>query len=474
MATTALWRVKGKVSDAVKYIGNPDKTDTAIVVTKNESVSNLVAYVSREDATNRKQFVYGINCSTDNAVEEMQAVKKRFRKEDGTLAYHGYQSFKEGEVTPEKAHLIGIKLANELWGDKYQVLIATHLDKQSHIHNHFLINTVSFVDGIKFFRSTEDYRKMRHVSDRLCRENGLSVISRSKNRGRGYSDWEAEKNGIPTYRSLIRKDIDNAIAASITDIEFFDYMKKAGYEFKFYSDTGRELKRPSLKPYNAERFFRFDRLGEEYDLDVIMDRILEKIERTGPFTEEEVKKVHRYRTEHPPKTKAKGLAALYYYYAYHLGIVVRYPQAVRKVSSAMREDMLKLKRLDDEVRLLSENHIESLSDLEGFLSEAKTKAREYTALRTNCRTDLRKPISEGDLQTAERIKKRIAGLSQDLKELRKLIAIASRIRTRADKVSESEHTMEKERAFAPLNDDKITDKNMDKTPDKSERKEGTR
>ena len=104
------------------------------------------------------------------------AVKKRFGKDNGVMAYHGYQSFAPGEATPEAAHEIGVRLAERLWGDRYQVLVATHLDKESHLHNHFVVNSVSFLDGLRYYRSEKDYYAMRRESDRLCLEYGLSVL----------------------------------------------------------------------------------------------------------------------------------------------------------------------------------------------------------------------------------------------------------------------------------------------------------
>ena len=127
-----------------------------------------------------KQLVTGIHCAPATVRQEMQAVKKRFGKERGIIAYHGYQSFAPGECTPEQAHEIGVKLARQLWGERYQVLVATHLDRENHLHSHFVINTVSFVDGKKFYRSGQDYRAMREASDALCREYGLSVLEKPK------------------------------------------------------------------------------------------------------------------------------------------------------------------------------------------------------------------------------------------------------------------------------------------------------
>lgn len=155
MATTSLWRVKGYIGKVLMYAENPDKTTApeAIKVPANlntDSLEDVIAYAGRESATNQCQLVTGRNCNAATARQDMMVIKEKFCRCDGTIAYHGYQSFRQGEVTPEQAHNIGIQLADELWGDRYQVLVCTHVDKDSHLHNHFVINTVSFVDGIKF------------------------------------------------------------------------------------------------------------------------------------------------------------------------------------------------------------------------------------------------------------------------------------------------------------------------------------
>ncbi len=149
-----------ELSDVIRYAVNSEKTQET----------------SSEDGAPLHRFVSGINCSPSTARDEMLAVKKRFGKENGTVAYHGYQSFAPGEATSELAHEIGVKLATRLWGDRYQVIVATHLDKENHLHNHFVLNTVSFADGIKYHRTRKDYHEMQTVSDALCREYGLSVI----------------------------------------------------------------------------------------------------------------------------------------------------------------------------------------------------------------------------------------------------------------------------------------------------------
>ena len=438
MATTSLWRIKGTLGKVISYIENPEKTTTGQVDQNGEdaSVGNVFDYVTRDCATEHSQLVTAINCSLQTAVEDMKQTKTKFGKTGGTVAYHGYQSFSEGEVTPYQAHMIGCLLAQELWGDRYEVVVATHTDKESHIHNHFLINTVSFVDGVKFHRTKEDYRRMQEVSDRLCRQHGLSVVKNPEGKRKNYGEWAAEKKGEPTWRSMIRKDIDRAITASLTEREFFRNMEQMGYEFKLYSAKGEPLTRPSLRPKGSERFFRFDRLGEDYALDEIKDRILENIRRGVPFPEEEQQKYRRYRDQHPPRPKARGLAALYYYYCYQLHIIVKFPASAKRVSSYMREDIRKLDQLDEQTRLLGENRIETLDDLNGYRDRVKANISAYTDMRKDLRAQLKKAVESGNDPEADRLRLQIAEVNTDLKKLRHSLKVADRIEERAEHLEE--------------------------------------
>lgn len=239
MATTSIWRVNGWLGKVLIYIENPDKTENPDFFEKQDmdgkeaqGLSDVIEYAVQQQKTGKavesegetvmRQFVSGVNCSPSTARDEMIAVKKRFGKEDGTVAYHGYQSFAPGEATPELAHEIGLALAKKLWGEKYQVLVATHLDRENHLHNHFVVNTVSFVDGIKYHRTEQDYFDMQRESDRLCREYGLSVIENpQRGKSKHYGEWRAEQEGRPTYLSLIKADVDTAIRQSMTERQFF-------------------------------------------------------------------------------------------------------------------------------------------------------------------------------------------------------------------------------------------------------------
>lgn len=178
MATTSIWSVKGWLGKVVVYVENPEKTENPDFVETpdmseqdTQGLTDVIAYAVNEEKTRRKnksgegdsidneseiimqQYVSGINCTPTTARSEMMAVKKRYGKDEGIMAFHGYQSFAPGECTPAMAHEIGVKLAEELWGERFQVLVATHLDKAHHLHNHFVVNSVSFADGRKIGRA---------------------------------------------------------------------------------------------------------------------------------------------------------------------------------------------------------------------------------------------------------------------------------------------------------------------------------
>ena len=171
----------------IKYIENPEKTaqrpeHAPAANAAMKHIRDVLEYAFNEDKTDQMMFVTGINCDPDTALEDFMTVKRRWHKEGGRLAYHGYQSFREGpgKITAEEAHEIGVELAKELWGDRYQVVVATHLNT-GHFHNHFVLNSVSYSDGLKYVRFKSDYRRMQTVSDRICREHRLHVIDKPSN-----------------------------------------------------------------------------------------------------------------------------------------------------------------------------------------------------------------------------------------------------------------------------------------------------
>lgn len=206
MATTSLWHIKGSLKNLIDYVENPDKT------VSDKSMNDffqVFSYVRNPEKTEREQYVSAINCLKETALQQMILTKKQYAKTDKYIAWHGYQSFKPGEITPEKCHEIGVRLAQKMWGDKYQIIVSTHLD-QEHLHNHFCFNSVSFLDGKKYNYSKSEQQRLRDTSDKLCREYGLSVIDRPK-KAPSRPLYLDEKSGKPTRYNTYREDIWEAL-----------------------------------------------------------------------------------------------------------------------------------------------------------------------------------------------------------------------------------------------------------------------
>ena len=171
MAVTKIWTIKDSLQRVLDYAANPDKTEY-------DALAQTLHYAENDAKTKLNesaQLVTGIHCRADHAWEDMRAVQKRFGKTDGVVALHAYQSFREGEVTPEQCHEIGVALARKVWGKRFQVLVATHMNTDN-LHNHFVINSVSYVDGKKYEQRRSQYAEFRAASDKLCREYGAKFI----------------------------------------------------------------------------------------------------------------------------------------------------------------------------------------------------------------------------------------------------------------------------------------------------------
>ena len=450
MATTSIWRVKGWLGKVVIYAENPEKTanpkfyaDRELNEQDGQQLSDVIRYainsektqeMGSEDGAPLHRFVSGINCSPATARDEMLAVKKRFGKESGTVAYHGYQSFAPGEATPEMAHEIGMKLAARLWGDRYQVIVATHLDKENHLHNHFVLNTVSFVDGIKYHRTKKDYHDMQTVSDELCREYRLSVIENPQyGKAKQYGEWRAEQEQRPTWRGLIRADMDEAIRQSMTERQFFDNLRKKGYEVKIGKDI-------SVRPPGKERFVRLMRnFGEDYSLDSIRRRILSQ-SRPERKKSEQKPEILRVRLIGSLKTARKltGFRALYVHYCYLLGIFPKNrPQQSRKrLHFLLREDLLKLDAITAETRLLIGHRIDTAEQLFFYRDEANGKIKVLTEERQQLYKAQRTAAVKSAPEKAAEIKAQIAALSKELAALRKEVVLCDSIAERSGVIQE--------------------------------------
>ena len=263
MATVGIWSVKNNLSRVIDYVSDEKKVDEQTF----KDLHNELEYISDDYKTEEKKYVTGINCSTNNACKEMKEIKKHFQKADGIIAFHAYQSFKEGEVTPEQAHNIGIQLAEEMWGDRFQVVVATHLNT-NHIHNHFVINSVSFVDGKKYYDNRMSYAELRRLNDQICMEHNLSYLEEKKTKkGLYYINYQDKADKI-IYSKQTKSDVDMAIALANSYLEFLHILENMNYEVK------ERASKLSVRNLEYKRNIRIERqFGNDYSIENIKKQI---------------------------------------------------------------------------------------------------------------------------------------------------------------------------------------------------------
>lgn len=438
MAVTSLWRVKGHVGKVILYAMNKDKTsDMEIVETGRDDtdpetvLDDLLAYTERDKATNLKQFVSAVNGDPAHIREEMMAVKKFFEKTGGTTAYHGFQSFGEGEVTPDQAHTIGVKLADELWGDRYQVLVATHLDKDSHLHNHFVINTVSFVDGVKFHRTKKDYLQMREASDRLCREYGLSVIEHPQGKGKHYAEWRAEKNGEPTKNGIIKQDIDDCISQCLSYRQFLSEMQKRGYTFHF------DRKYPTVTHPDFQNARRLKTLGENYTPEAIQKRIAanRRPERRIYPTQDNPKTLF-YGRDKTRQDVFQNYRTVYVHFVTGLRFVRERPYHNHELQRLLGDELIKFEKRTQEQNLMIDHDLYTKDDVKQYRQKQETEMRDLQEARRILRNELRSAVRKGDTAAQKDLKDRISLLTDRMRIDRHQISVCDRILENEPKVEE--------------------------------------
>lgn len=211
MAVCEIWDVRGRLDHPIDYAENPTKTANPKYTEADlQAMVDVMEYATNKNKTEQRFFVTGVNCDPTTARDEMMIAKVQWNDTSEIVCYHGFQSFKHGEVTPEQAHEVGVKLAERMWGDRFQVIVATHLNTDC-LHNHFVVNSVSFADGMHYHDNKVNLRLLRQRSDELCREYALSVIEHPSGKKKPYALYQAEKQGRPTRDTVIVAPITSRI-----------------------------------------------------------------------------------------------------------------------------------------------------------------------------------------------------------------------------------------------------------------------
>lgn len=437
MAVCEIWDVRGRLDHPIDYAENPEKTANPKYTEADlQAMVDVMEYATNKEKTEQRFFVTGVNCDPTTARDEMMITKAGWSDTSEIVCYHGFQSFKHGEVTPEQAHEVGVKLAERMWGDRFQVIVATHLNTDC-LHNHFVVNSVSFADGKHYHDNKANLRLLRQRSDELCREYALSVIEHPNGRKKPYALYQAEKQGFPTRDNVARQAVDEAISKSFTLKDFDRLMAEMGYKCsfdpnrKYWTIIGRGWKRPK----------RLYKLGEDYTNERIMERIRENsyAVKFARFTEPQKQiKVYRLKGSLSGARKIGGLRGLYLHYCYKLGILPKgRKQNYAKLHYLLKDDLMKMDAITKEARLLCRCHIDTAEQLLLYQGSLESEKNELTEQRKGLYSLSRKVSGE----EKEAVKTQISDISKRLGEIRKEVRLCEGIAARSGTLKEKLQTV---------------------------------
>ena len=434
MATTKIWPVKDSLARVVDYARNPDKTVYSDLQTVLHYAANEEKTVEGEE---QAMFVTGVNCNRDTAFQEMQAVKERFGNMGGNVAYHAYQSFKPGEVTPELCHRLGVELAKRMWGDEYQVLVATHFNTGTY-HNHFVVNSVGLWDGRKFNCGKQAYYQFRQLSDELCKEYQLSTIKNPKGKT-PRSLYFAEKNGEPTKYNLMREALDAALKVSVDGNDLRKALREQGYEL----DANPAHKYATLRRIGSKKAVRLFRLGEDYDLPALRERMEENRQRYAydlSFQRYKSIPIQRFQPKclrlngsFSAVKKIGGFRGLYLHYCYCLGILPK-NSAHKPLFPELREECRRLDAISRQTQLICREKLDTAEDVQNFIGNLQSELEQLQMARQKCYNRLRRCDDGAEIA---QIKAERDQLTAAMALCRKDIKTAGEVLARSDRLKEN-------------------------------------
>ena len=377
MAYTAIWKIDSRLDRVIEYTTNEVKTANSSY----QDLHNVVDYIGADYKTEKQFFVTGLNCLSETATEEMIMTKKQFGKTGGIQAFHIIQSFKEGEVTPELAHLVGIKFAEELFGDRFEVVVSTHLNT-NHYHNHIVINSVSFKDGKRYYDNHTSYALLRRTSNLICEEHGLSTIEEKKGKV-DYTKFYDGRVVKSNYYTTTKDDVDFAIKQAYSYQDFLNIMKRMNYEIFFRANKISLRREPYKRNIRIERAF-----GEDYSIQNIQQRILNEHDVRTPFIELRSNKKLHYKghsnyINNYKKNKPTGIYALMLHYCYLFKI---YPKVYPKkyISPELRADIKKLDKRLAQANWLCERKINHINQLFSYKEKLSEELNNLKGRREDC------------------------------------------------------------------------------------------
>lgn len=435
MATTGIWKIEKRLDHVLDYVMNVDKTQKKGAY---QELHNFEEYDVLDYITEESCYVSAINCTPDTAFQDMMFTKKQYDKTDKILGFHAFQSFKGHEVSPDKAHLIGLKLAEEMWGDRFEVIVTTHINGPN-IHNHFVINSVSFKDGKKYYDNRENTALFRHLSDNLCREYGLSVLEekRCKKSGINYNNYYKKYIGQSNYHTLAKEDLDRAIAMAYSYQDFENIMIKMGYELKTRYGKLSIRRNPYKRNIRIERAF-----GDDYSIDMIVQRIETTTSPRVPFIETynpNNKKSKFF--EEQKKQKAHGLYGLYKYYCYLLKVYPKqYPNT--RMTPALRLEVQKMNEISEQTRLLVSNKIKTYEQFLFYKDSLNHDICELIGKKHNLWIKYKRT---NDKESKQIIRNEIDSITQRLVPIKKNARLCNSIDKRLEIVKENIKEFEIER-----------------------------
>lgn len=445
MAVSKLWPVTNNLNKVINYATNPEKTSKDLYTEEQyQALKDVLSYAKDEEKTEQEFYVEGINCNPSTARDQFISIKQAYGKEDGIQAYHGYLSFKEQNISPSLAQKIGMEFAKEVWGDRFQVVVTTHLNTK-HLHCHYVINSISFIDGKRLWGNEKAWFKFRLIADKICEKYDL-YYNPNPNRSKQSSYYyNLEKAGMPTRYDLARKAIDEAISHS-TNLKAFDYaLTQMGY----VHSLSESRKYWTIIPKGYSKPIRLKNLGDDYTEEAIRKRLIENQRiNISPF-ENKYYKPRQYTlpTRQDKIQKKSGIYRLYLYYCYKLGYLPKYKmQNVSRLHYYLKEDLMKIDKISMETRLLARENISTIEQLFSYKNSIEKEIDSLVDIRESLRRNVRKNADEIKIS---KIKDEISDSTRKIRELRKKITLCDGIAERSkvidDRLKQIQKDEEKER-----------------------------